>query len=65
MQIAEQIKSFFHDMGIHSTTIQPEFVDILEEVSFLKCCFLKIKFNCIFFLRTFFKSKNLLIPNSF
>lgn len=33
MQIAEQIKSFFHDMGIHSTTIQPEFVDILEEVS--------------------------------
>ena len=32
MQIAEQIKSFFHDMGIHSTTIQPEFVDILEEV---------------------------------
>ena len=26
-QIAENIKEFFHDEGIHSTTIQPEFVD--------------------------------------
>jgi len=32
MQIAEQIKTFFHDMGIHSTTIQPEFVDVLDEL---------------------------------
>ena len=27
MKIAENIKEFFHDEGIHSTTIQPEFVD--------------------------------------
>merc|ERR1719410_2942023 len=27
MIIAENIKEFFHDEGIHSTTIQPEFVD--------------------------------------
>jgi len=28
MQVAEQIKSFFHNEGIHSTTIQPEFVQV-------------------------------------
>ncbi|XP_015908890.1 proton-coupled zinc antiporter SLC30A1 [Parasteatoda tepidariorum] len=28
MQIAEKVKEFFHNEGIHSTTIQPEFVDI-------------------------------------
>jgi len=28
MRIAKQIKSFFHDEGIHSTTIQPEFVEV-------------------------------------
>ncbi|XP_058802888.1 proton-coupled zinc antiporter SLC30A1 [Phymastichus coffea] len=27
MKIAEQVKEFFHNEGIHSTTIQPEFVD--------------------------------------
>ena len=26
-QVAENIKEFFHNEGIHSTTIQPEFVD--------------------------------------
>lgn len=31
MKIAEQVKEFFHNEGIHSTTIQPEFI----EVSFL------------------------------
>jgi len=30
MQIAEKVKEFFHNEGIHSTTIQPEFVDVLE-----------------------------------
>jgi len=30
MRIAEQVKDFFHREGIHSTTIQPEFID--EEV---------------------------------
>lgn len=28
MKIAEQVKEFFHHEGIHSTTIQPEFVEI-------------------------------------
>ncbi|GAB6021249.1 hypothetical protein CHUAL_003864 [Chamberlinius hualienensis] len=28
MRIAEKVKEFFHDEGIHSTTIQPEFVDL-------------------------------------
>ncbi|XP_027196459.2 uncharacterized protein LOC113790950 [Dermatophagoides pteronyssinus] len=27
MQIAERVKEFFHNEGIHSTTIQPEFVE--------------------------------------
>ncbi|XP_043229187.1 zinc transporter 1-like [Amphibalanus amphitrite] len=31
MTIAEQIKQLFHNEGIHSTTIQPEFVDYEEE----------------------------------
>lgn len=30
MQIAEQVKVFFHNEGIHSTTIQPEFVEFEE-----------------------------------
>ena len=28
MRIAEEVKCFFHDEGIHSTTIQPEFVEV-------------------------------------
>lgn len=28
MQIAERVKEFFHNEGIHSTTIQPEFVEV-------------------------------------
>merc|ERR1719308_282822 len=27
MQVAEKVKEFFHNEGIHSTTIQPEFVE--------------------------------------
>nr|CAD7592123.1 unnamed protein product [Timema genevievae] len=30
MKIAEKVKEFFHNEGIHSTTIQPEFIEILE-----------------------------------
>uniref|UniRef100_A0A1B6D2D7 Cation efflux protein cytoplasmic domain-containing protein n=1 Tax=Clastoptera arizonana TaxID=38151 RepID=A0A1B6D2D7_9HEMI len=30
MKIAEKVKEFFHNEGIHSTTIQPEFVEIAE-----------------------------------
>ena len=28
LQIAENVKEFFHNEGIHSTTIQPEFVEV-------------------------------------
>lgn len=37
MRIAEQIKSFFHNEGIHSTTIQPEFVECEETSSDRDC----------------------------
>lgn len=30
MRVAQQVKTFFHNEGIHSTTIQPEFVDFNE-----------------------------------
>lgn len=30
MKIAEKVKEFFHNEGIHSTTIQPEFIDYRE-----------------------------------
>lgn len=28
MKLAEKVKEFFHNEGIHSTTIQPEFVEV-------------------------------------
>jgi len=33
MKLAEKVKEFFHNEGIHSTTIQPEFVEV--EVCFI------------------------------
>ncbi|CAG5074310.1 Similar to Slc30a1: Zinc transporter 1 (Mus musculus) [Cotesia congregata] len=30
MKIAEQVKEFFHNEGIHSTTIQPEFIEVIN-----------------------------------
>lgn len=30
MEVAEKVKEFFHNEGIHSTTIQPEFVETVE-----------------------------------
>ena len=30
MTVAERVKEFFHNEGIHSTTIQPEFVETAE-----------------------------------
>merc|ERR1712062_380242 len=30
MTVAERVKEFFHNEGIHSTTIQPEFVEAAE-----------------------------------
>nr|CAG4638582.1 EOG090X09D3 [Cyclestheria hislopi] len=31
MKIAEKVKEFFHNEGIHSTTIQPEFIELPDE----------------------------------
>ena len=38
MKIAEEVKEFFHNEGIHSTTIQPEFT----EVSYFSSKFLNL-----------------------
>lgn len=38
MKIAEKVKEFFHNEGIHSTTIQPEFTEV--HFRFGKKCFL-------------------------
>lgn len=36
MKLAEKVKEFFHNEGIHSTTIQPEFLEINEvSIAFL------------------------------
>ncbi len=37
MLIAEKVKSFFHNEGIHSTTIQPEFVEVRDLVGRMAC----------------------------
>lgn len=37
MKIAEQVKEFFHNEGIHSTTIQPEFIDVSRDKSPYSC----------------------------
>lgn len=36
MRIAQKVKEFFHNEGIHSTTIQPEFTDFDEDVNNLQ-----------------------------
>lgn len=47
MKIAVKIKQFFHNEGIHSTTIQPEFVVI--EVCTLKLFLLFFSFLTLIF----------------
>jgi zinc transporter 1 len=37
MLIAQDLKSFFHKKGIHSTTIQPEFTDPIEGIAMENC----------------------------
>lgn len=37
MRIAEKVKEFFHNEGIHSTTIQPEFVEYQDDLDALDC----------------------------
>lgn len=41
MRIAEKVKEFFHNEGIHSTTIQPEFVGAGELFTDPKDCSLQ------------------------
>jgi len=44
MKLAEKVKEFFHNEGIHSTTIQPEFVEV-------EVCSLVLLFNInVFYL---------------
>ena len=50
LRIAEEVKTFFHDEGIHSTTVQPEFM----VVSIFLNKF--IKFIYLFYFRTLFIS---------
>lgn len=51
MKIAARIKSFFHKKGIHSTTIQPEFTDLLsgqvpENVCLMECMTACVENTC-------------------
>lgn len=53
MAIANQLKEFFHNEGIHSTTIQPEFIEHMElsdaemaDDEFLQDCILECDPNC-------------------
>ena len=54
MAIANQLKEFFHNEGIHSTTIQPEFIEKPEIFSggdgisdqIIKDCILECDPNC-------------------
>jgi len=41
-RIADQLKAFFHREGIHSTTIQLEFVEVLTNVSLLRLRLLSV-----------------------
>ncbi|XP_065058823.1 calcium/manganese antiporter SLC30A10-like [Rhopilema esculentum] len=41
MQICESLKTFFHEEGIHSTTIQPEFIEEIKPSAKEGLCLLK------------------------
>ncbi|XP_048392492.1 zinc transporter 1a [Stegostoma tigrinum] len=45
MDVAKRIKDFFHDEGIHATTIQPEFASVNSE-SRISLCELPCKTQC-------------------
>ncbi|XP_055495762.1 zinc transporter 1a [Leucoraja erinacea] len=45
MDVAKRIKDFFHDEGIHATTIQPEFASVNSE-SRISVCELPCKTQC-------------------
>ena len=52
MAIANQLKEFFHNEGIHSTTIQPEFIEQPELINgegseqVINDCILECDPNC-------------------
>lgn len=50
MKIAERVKEFFHNEGIHSTTIQPEFIEVEDNPSDFMDCVLDCPdaMNCSF-----------------
>ena len=35
MVVAERVKTFFHNEGIHSTTIQPEFIEVSANTCYI------------------------------
>ncbi|XP_017311850.1 zinc transporter 1a [Ictalurus punctatus] len=45
MSVAKRLKAFFHDEGIHATTIQPEFVMVSSE-SHASLCELSCRMQC-------------------
>ncbi|XP_064196937.1 zinc transporter 1a [Anguilla rostrata] len=45
MDVAKRIKAFFHDQGIHATTIQPEFATVNSE-SRISLCELSCRTQC-------------------
>ena len=49
MAIAEKVKEFFHNEGIHSTTIQPEFIDleVIKTIQIIESNYLVIESNCL------------------
>ncbi|OQV24842.1 putative Zinc transporter 1 [Hypsibius exemplaris] len=45
-RVANRIKNFFHDEGIHSTTIQPEFEDFREDEEYAQKAYLFDSSSC-------------------
>lgn len=55
MKIAEQVKEFFHNEGIHSTTIQPEFIDVSRDrILYNSVCisYIKRMYTCVYIHKT-------------
>lgn len=72
MRIAEKCKEFFHDEGIHSTTIQPEFVEVdtsniaLHNCFLLPCTFCRLNGSIYFYLHfSFLLNVEMVVYESF
>ena len=48
MRVAEEVKTFFHNEGIHSTTIQPEFIEVGHVSVTCFSLFLSFRFLLLF-----------------